>query len=54
MRLIASAPPASNPQLANILPVVLPESISRANNVRHLVVAINLILSSCLVAYYSV
>ncbi|PAN09159.1 hypothetical protein PAHAL_2G000600 [Panicum hallii] len=33
MRLIASAPPASNPQLANILPVVLPESISRANNV---------------------
>jgi len=33
MRLIASAPPASNPQLANILPLVVPESISHANNV---------------------
>ena len=36
MRLIASAPPASNPQLANVLPLVIPdmpESISRANNV---------------------
>lgn len=37
MRLIASTPPASNPQLANVLPVVIPdvpESIYRANNVR--------------------
>ncbi|XP_062189243.1 uncharacterized protein LOC133892463 isoform X2 [Phragmites australis] len=36
MRLIASTPAASNPQLANILPVVvpdLPENLSRANNV---------------------
>ncbi|OEL17853.1 hypothetical protein BAE44_0021128 [Dichanthelium oligosanthes] len=33
MRLIASTPPTSNPQLANILPVIVPESISRANNV---------------------
>jgi len=33
MRLMASAPPASNPQLANILPVVMPESIYLSNNV---------------------
>ncbi|RCU61485.1 hypothetical protein SETIT_J005700v2 [Setaria italica] len=37
MRLIASTPPASNPQLVNILPVVVPESISRANNVNQYV-----------------
>jgi hypothetical protein len=36
MRLIASAPPSSNPQLVNILPAVLtdvPENISRSTNV---------------------
>ncbi|CAM0151505.1 unnamed protein product [Urochloa decumbens] len=33
MRLIASTPPASNPQLTNILPVAVPDSISHANNV---------------------
>lgn len=53
MRLIASTPPSSNPQLANILPMVVPESVSRPNNVRHLVLVFNLILP-CPVAYYSV
>jgi hypothetical protein len=38
MRLIASTPPSSHPQLANILPVVVPDCLTRANNVRHLVV----------------
>uniref|UniRef100_A0A0A9ENS7 Uncharacterized protein n=1 Tax=Arundo donax TaxID=35708 RepID=A0A0A9ENS7_ARUDO len=36
MRLIASAPPASNPQLASIFPVAMPdltENRSRASNV---------------------
>ncbi|CAN6180784.1 unnamed protein product [Urochloa humidicola] len=32
MMLIASTPPASNPQLTNIHPVAVPESIPRANN----------------------
>uniref|UniRef100_A0A0A9FTQ2 Uncharacterized protein n=1 Tax=Arundo donax TaxID=35708 RepID=A0A0A9FTQ2_ARUDO len=36
MRLIASTPPASNPQLASIFPVAMPdltEDLTRANNV---------------------
>lgn len=57
MRLIASTPPSSNPQLVNILPAVLtdvPENISRSPNVSpgNAVAQINLIVSFY-VAYLS-
>ncbi|VAH31193.1 unnamed protein product [Triticum turgidum subsp. durum] len=50
MRLLASTPPSSNPQLVNILPAVLtdvPENISRSPNVSpgNVVAQINLIVS---------